>query len=428
MPRFHGVTKNEAFPLARSRWRWIQFCHTIGCGEAGDVWQGQAASTLPALTPIDSAWQPTLSNLITMFDRRCYLGAFAVLALVLLRLAVGWHFFGEGAKKLEYNRHDGQLRLVFSARDFLAQAKGPLADLYQASAPDDHGWRKSLAVGQQNVPLTEAAAAERSRWASDYQRRRAEATKAGGEVPIEFPPSAPYHDWAARISDDWRATLASVKAVSGLADEQLKRGESVLAARQEQLADYLAIETEAITEYQHELWRLTNWQSAPEAKAVPFYEQRIATKAAETASKPTAWVHQVRELEAEYHGELRGILTTEQRTDAAIAAALDEALRDPRQKWLDGVNVAVTALTVGVGACLLLGFFTRLASLAGALFLLAVIASQPPWLADAAPTMPQVIEFAALLVLAGTGAGRWAGLDFFTYALFNKRRAGNVEP
>lgn len=43
-------------------------------------------------------------------------------------------------------------------------------------------------------------------------------------------------------------------------------------------------------------------------------------------------------------------------------------------------------------------------------------------LADAAATMEQVTEFAALLVLAGTGAGRWAGLDYFTYALFNRNR------
>jgi hypothetical protein len=33
--------------------------------------------------------------------------------------------------------------------------------------------------------------------------------------------------------------------------------------------------------------------------------------------------------------------------------------------------------------------------------------------------MNQCIEFAGLLVLAGTGAGRWAGLDYFTYALFH---------
>jgi hypothetical protein len=54
--------------------------------------------------------------------------------------------------------------------------------------------------------------------------------------------------------------------------------------------------------------------------------------------------------------------------------------------------------------------------------LLGVILSQPPWVYDALPTMPNIIEFAGLLVLAGTGAGRWLGLDFLTYALFNRWR------
>ena len=100
---------------------------------------------------------------------------------------------------------------------------------------------------------------------------------------------------------------------------------------------------------------------------------------------------------------------------------MDEAQTSPQQKWLRSINMIVTVLSVGVGICLLLGFFTRLAALVGALFLLAVIATQPPWVPDAAPTIMQGIELAALLVLAGTRAGRWLGLDFFTYALFGHR-------
>ena len=60
--------------------------------------------------------------------------------------------------------------------------------------------------------------------------------------------------------------------------------------------------------------------------------------------------------------------------------------------------------------------------MAGAVFLLSVIASQPPWLPTAEPTINQTIELAGLLVLAGTGAGRWLGLDYFTWALFRKRK------
>ena len=136
---------------------------------------------------------------------------------------------------------------------------------------------------------------------------------------------------------------------------------------------------------------------------------------------PRAWVDQVGQFEQEFLVTLRHILTPEQQADAATLAAMDSALVQPQQARLHWINLAATGLTLGVGACLLLGFFTRLAALAGALFLLAVIATQPPWVPDAAPTIMQGIELAALLVLAGTRAGRWLGLDFFTYALFGHR-------
>jgi uncharacterized membrane protein YphA (DoxX/SURF4 family) len=158
---------------------------------------------------------------------------------------------------------------------------------------------------------------------------------------------------------------------------------------------------------------------------VPFVDERIATKATETAKTPAPWVSQVQQFDAELREGLRELLTNEQRELALTVKGMDDAVSDPRQKRLHVINTVVTILTIAVGVCLLLGLFTRMASILGALFLLGVILSQPPWLPDTAETMGQVIEFAALLVLAGAGAGRWAGLDFFTYALFNRNRAAD---
>jgi uncharacterized membrane protein YphA (DoxX/SURF4 family) len=363
-----------------------------------------------------------------MFDRRRYLGTFAVVSLVLLRLAIGWHFFREGTQKVEYDHHDRQLRLDFTAEGFMNQAKGPLAAWYHAQVPDGHGWRQLLATPQRHVPATEKEAAERTKWAADYQRRRDDAKKDGEALPFEFPPSAPYHDWATRLADDWRATRDEVKLVPSMTEEQKQQADAALEARLQQLADYLASESDAITEYRHELSRLENLRDSPEAGEVPFVDERIAVKAAETSGVPAVWVREIRALELDYHDDLREILTDEQRDQAQTTAAMDNALTDPRRVRLDTINFVVTVLTIAVGVCLLLGFFTRLASIVGAVFLLGVIASQPPWLYDAAPTMHQIIEFAGLLVLAGTGAGRWLGLDFFTYALFSRFRHRNVAP
>jgi uncharacterized membrane protein YphA (DoxX/SURF4 family) len=357
-----------------------------------------------------------------MFDRRRYLGTFAVLSLVLLRLVVGSHFIREGTQKVEYDRHDGELRLAFTAEPFLLQAKGPLAALYHDHVPDDHGWRQTLATPRQNAPPTAEETAERANWSADYKRRQADANENGETAPFEFAPSTPYHEWATRIADDWRTTRDEVQRIAGLSDEQKQQAEAALQTRLQELSDYLAKQTDAITEYRHELWRLANWRESPEAGEVPFVEERIATKAAEVSGQPAAWVREVRTLEAKYHDDLREILTDEQRDLALTTTAMNNALADEREHRLEFINIVVTVLTIAVGVCLLLGFFTRLAAIVGALFLVGVIASQPPWLYDALPTMPNIIEFAALLVLAGTGAGRWLGLDFFTYALFHRFR------
>lgn len=343
-------------------------------------------------------------------------------AIVLLRLAIGWHFFGEGTKKVEFDRHDRQFHLVFSADDFLAQAKGPLADVYLGQMPGEHDWRKLLATPRENVKPTPEQTAEQVNWAREYSKRRAEAKKKGEPEAVEFPPTAAYHDWAKKIAADWRATVDNVKAIPGLADAEKQKAELALSARLDELADYLSGEAEGITGYRHDVWRLKNWRDSPEAGGVPFYETRIAAKASETAGQLKTWLEQVRTFETNLNGDLNAVLTPEQREQPATAAALDKALTDAQQARLNTVNMAVTILTIAVGACLLLGFFTRLASLAGALFLLSVIASQPFWVSGAAPTINQCVEFAGLLVLAGTGAGRWAGVDGCLGALFGRRR------
>lgn len=356
-----------------------------------------------------------------MFDRRRYLPTFAVFALVVLRLVIGWHFFQQGAQKVVYDKHDGDVRMTFSADGFLSSAKGPLAPWYKANATNDaHNWHDLLATPHRNDPPTEAQSADAARWQSEYEVRRAAAREKGELPPVEFPKTAPYRDWAERIEADWRKVVDDVKAIPALSDDQDQQAEKALNTRLQGVADYLAANSEAITEYRHELWRLEKWQESPEDGEVPFVDDRISTKAAETAKTPAPWVAQVKLFDAQLRDDLQGLLTADQRELALTTSAMDSAVSDSRQGRLHLINVLVTILTIAVGVCLLLGFLTRFAAIVGALFLLGVILSQPPWLADAAPTMPQVIEFAAMLVLAGTGAGRWAGLDYFTYALLNR--------
>ncbi|HEX3599841.1 MAG TPA: DoxX family protein, partial [Lacipirellulaceae bacterium] len=205
-----------------------------------------------------------------------------------------------------------------------------------------------------------------------------------------------------------------------------QKAEKALETRLEELADFFAESEQDIVDYRHELWRLNEWRQSPEAGGLPFLSQRIAAKNSETAAKAAGWKEEVHALEDGLHHDLDSLLTPEQRAQPATASAFDAAIADENQHKLDFINIVATAVTIGVGACLILGFFTRLASLAGALFLFGVIASQPFWIAGTAPTINQCVELAALLVLAGTGAGRWAGMDGCLRALFGRRRTLTV--
>jgi uncharacterized membrane protein YphA (DoxX/SURF4 family) len=357
-----------------------------------------------------------------LVDYRRQLGAGAVIALVLLRLAIGWHFFREGLGKLQYDNGMRQYHVAFSAEGFLAQAKGPWAETFRAWAPSGHEWRSLLEIPRQDHEPTPEEAAQQRKQQAEYNERQTLGDKNGGSKSFEFPPSAPYRDWATRIMEDWRALAVHVKEIPGLSEEQRHQAEEIFSARVKQLGDYLATQSEAIIDNQHELWRLGNWRSTPEAADVPYVQKRIATKAAETSGAAAPWVNQVREFEQKLTDDLRNVLTPEQKSQAMTSQALEAALTPPEQARLNRLNLGVTILTITVGACLLLGLFTRLASLAGALFLAAVIATQPPWIADAAPTYNQIVELMALLVLATTRAGRWFGLDYLPYRLFSRSR------
>jgi hypothetical protein len=66
-----------------------------------------------------------------MLLQKARLGIPAIIALVILRVVVGWHFFMEGSDKVQKGG--------FSSTGFLSAAKGPLASKFQSMIPDYDG-------------------------------------------------------------------------------------------------------------------------------------------------------------------------------------------------------------------------------------------------------------------------------------------------
>lgn len=347
-----------------------------------------------------------------------------VVAIVLLRVAAGWHFWSEGTKKLTYNPSTGETRVSFSAGPMLSQAVGPWAEWFKRDLPTFHDWERLLVVPKRG-PTTQADLAERSRWLSDYNKRRDAARQKGETLPIEFPPDAPYAKWAVQIDRDWSDATSNFQKVDGLSEDQKAAAFDALQQRRRQLADYLASQESSFADWQHELWRLGDWVAADEAAELPFHDARIVEKRGETTAASGGWIAQVRELQEGLYDDLRGVLSAEQATNPNMVNSVEDALGDAQERKLHQKSVLVTCVILSIGACLLLGLLTRLAALAGIVFLCLVIATQPPWVPGAITTMfyYQLVEIFALGVLLVSGAGRWAGLDFFLRALWGRWRS-----
>jgi uncharacterized membrane protein YphA (DoxX/SURF4 family) len=341
-----------------------------------------------------------------------------IVALVFLRLCCGWHFFSEGIEKVEYDQSRGEWNLVFSAEGFLNGAVGPLAGFYHNQAPTAHRWREHLAVPRQ---IDAARSAKLSSWVTSYVKRRQGEINSGKPTEAQFAEFSPAAAWGEQVRNDWQAALKRFSDIKSLSDEARNQGEAVFDRYELYLADFLAEEALDMEVYQHDLWRWEQARQDPAHDEVPFAVARVAELKATADRAPGKWVAQMKAMNEEFAEELRAIVGRE---DGTLAGKVDQAVTDPGETRLQRNNVIVTCVVIGVGVCLLVGLLTRVAAVGGALFLLSVMLSQPPWVAGANTMFfyYQLVEFAALLVLAAVGAGRWAGLDFIIQGLWARRR------
>jgi len=314
-----------------------------------------------------------------------------------MRLAVGWHFYSEGIKKLEPG---------FTSAGLLQAAKGPLAPMYFSFLPNPSGYAERLATPREIKPLSRDRADETTEWQVAYATRQKEAIKAK-ELPVaEFPPHAPYTEWAEAVKAEWESKRDTAVRMAGGAEAAQEQAANAYRTRLQQLANYLADEQAAIADFRHELWRIEKMRDQPGAGEINYREERIAEKGAEIFRQARTWSTDVNLIEAAYVHDLSEIEGVDDKQDE-----LYDQLR-PRSP-LDWINPAVTCVVTGVGVCMLLGFCTRLAGVAGIGFLLSVMASQPPWVAGADTKFLgyQLVEIGALMSLVAIGAGRWYGLD-----------------
>lgn len=311
-----------------------------------------------------------------MTRRPFYIGFATVAALVLLRLTIGWHFLYQGVAKLE----DPD----FSSAAFLGQSKGPLGDAYR-SLVDDWDGRHSLAADHRQQFIARI---------DDYLKRFDDAYRPG--------------------------------------PEQTAAAEQMASVRKTQTQEFLDENQTDFDNYLHELDRLDRAKQSP-SRSTPYQQKRIWDKQTELQGQLKAWRSELDHIYDQFRQDLDDLLDDDQRARMAQRQPAASAA----ESRLAQIDRMVSYGVTGIGLLLLAGLFTRLASFAGALFLLSIVLAQPDWPGLYPPPHPAVgrsllvnkefVEMVALLVLGTSHVGRWGGLDFFVHYLFVRPLFGKRE-
>jgi len=339
---------------------------------------------------------------------------FAVVALVALRLGVGWQFFSEGADKLNNG---------FDATGFLANAKGPFAPFYTSMVWDKNGLIRlnytedtdnRIEIDQTLRPWDQYRVQIVNRFEGKRARRYEEAAeKRLAEVQAR----------ADKARADGKPVPKNVAASLAEAQEEAEKARELAAqaAAQELLANatfdayedryvwFFAVNEEDIDKYFNSLGRKHAMQQDPVRHEVASLKGQRVTIEGDIRKDIGPILADIDTMWAGYERDMNLISTAEQREQLGYLE-----LERPQQPTMSigFVNRVIPWFDFLIGALLIVGLFTRVAAVGGAFFLCTVVLSQFPTAYDAAPTIYQLNILLALLVLAATGAGRFFGLDF----------------
>lgn len=286
------------------------------------------------------------------------LGWIGICMLILLRVTIGWHFYTEGVEK--YTAGD------WDAKPFFSNARGPAAEQFRQLVWD---WDGSIRLDEKTTMLH--LAKFRDRIANHYGFDEAQK----GAAKVNY-----------------------AKAV-------------------EQFKYVIASNASDIEEYELGRDRVKKLENDFRRGGVESLAGQTATIRSEWTQKIAPSLKQIDEIWETYELAQNNLATSEQ---AERRPPMKMGV--PRTQLMDTsvINQIVPYFDMAIGVCLILGLMTPLAALAAAGFLGSVFMSQYPPTTGPSSTMYQLIEGMACLVLAGTGAGRFGGLDFFFHTIICK--------
>ncbi len=365
-----------------------------------------------------------------------YYGFLTAVFLVALRLAIGWHFFFEGAHKLDSFVIGAKTstNTVWSSAGYFREAPGPLAWEMRQQLGDPDGDALALLT-----PLPADAAKP-----NDLSSRMPPALKK--EWGDSFNQFVKFYGLDANQEKAAKADLDKAEAdVVAWLTVQAAPGKS----KDKQPTEVQAVMTEVEKTYPSGVLKV---EETPAQRVADFRDKvqeyrnmldktdaafnndvvgvsRLAAKGEAAAMRNSLTADLYKETAA-LKGSWVSLLTDSQRQKGAPTPPL------PMIWWIDGVTAWGLLI---IGGCLLLGLLTRFNCLLAAAFLLMTYFASPPW--PWLPTPPNnegnylyvnknAIEMFALLVLATTASGRWFGVDalisWMLAALFGRKEPQTV--
>jgi uncharacterized membrane protein YphA (DoxX/SURF4 family) len=338
--------------------------------------------------------------------------------LVLLRLAIGWHFLIEGSEKL----HSVEIgptttNRPWSSEGYLREATGPLAAYFRELAGNTD---ESVADRMTLLPVPPGQDPE-------------------GSARVRFPPA---------LEAEWDALFEHLLAQHhstefAVFQEQRKKAQEVFEQQKEITARWLfksekvvkktfpsgAVDVKETTpqrvaEFRKKLQELRDLEAEMSRFDKPATQQRLTTLKAE-----------IRRIRADLLADLKE-QTDRMTAEVSKSLALSDKALVVERTWRDWTTLDWIDLTVSwgltlVGACLIAGLLTRSACLGGAVFLLMFYLAMPPF--PGLPDNPRaeghylyinknIIEMLALLALATMRSGKWFGVDGLLQFLNPRKR------
>ncbi len=344
----------------------------------------------------------------------------AFVFLVLLRLAIGWHFFYEGMLKVRSTWiGPTTTNRPFTSAGYFREAPGPMGT----------GWRWVM-----GDPNEEALA-------HLVVRPLGDKTDPAADKPQQRMPPAldrEWDDYLKRFTDHYvldnvqaeqaqaKLDQAKAKVVDWLTYTPPAKGEDrekdpkYALLTSEQTHTYSSGEVkrrmsmaERIDEYRTKLAQIDDARRKMWVMGKDVEGARLTAAKSEVASLRAGLLRDLDEQTQEMKKSLDSILTPKQK-------ALDPIPAPEGNKLVGWGDFLTRWGLVVIGGCLMIGFLTRLSAWLGVGFLLMTILAVPsvPWLP--APPISEgaylfvnknVVELLALCVLATTFTGRWFGVD-----------------